>query len=202
MSDPNLASGAFQSSDDLESTEAAGYKPGQKKTVDELKDLDKNDESLNKWKESLGLGKAVGPADDPRRIVVLWLALEVEGRPDVKVDLSTPEAVENAKTQTVTIKEGVEYRLKVCFKVQHEVVSGLKYVQVVKRKGVRVDKTDEMIGSYGPAAEPYEKKFAPEEAPSGMLSRGTYQVRSRFVDDDSTVHMDWNWQFSIGKDWA
>ncbi|KAG5462903.1 MAG: immunoglobulin E-set [Olpidium bornovanus] len=110
MSQPNLASGAFQSSDDLETADAAGYRPGQKKTVDELKDLDKNDESLNKWKESLGLGKAVGPADDPRRVVVLWLALEVEGRPDVKVDLSTPEAVEKAKSQTITIKEGVEYR--------------------------------------------------------------------------------------------
>lgn len=43
-----------------------------------------------------------------------------------------------------------------------------------------VDKLEEMIGSYGPRAEPYEKRFAQEEAPSGMLARGgTNVVRSR-----------------------
>lgn len=56
-----------------------------------------------------------------------------------------------------------------------------------------MDKTEEMIGSYGPATEAYEKKFMPEEAPSGMLARGHYEVKSKFVDDDGTVHMDWGW---------
>lgn len=32
--------------------------------------------------------------------------------------------------------------------VQHEVLSGLKYVQVVKRKGVRVSKDQEMLVRY------------------------------------------------------
>lgn len=46
--------------------------------------------------------------------------------------------------------------------------------------GLAVDKLEEMIGSYGPRAEPYEKRFAQEEAPSGMLARGgTNVVRSR-----------------------
>jgi hypothetical protein len=40
-----------------------------------------------------------------------------------------------------------------------------------------VDKTEEMIGSYGPSAEPYEKKFQSEEAPSGMLARGHYEAK-------------------------
>jgi Rho GDP-dissociation inhibitor len=31
------------------------------------------------------------------------------------------------------------------FKVQHEVMSGLQYVQVVKRKGIRVSKDQEML---------------------------------------------------------
>lgn len=39
-----------------------------------------------------------------------------------------------------------------------------------------------MIGSYGPAAEPYEKKFQLEEAPSGMLARGHYDARVS-IDD-------------------
>lgn len=39
-----------------------------------------------------------------------------------------------------------------------------------------------MIGSYGPAVEPYEKKFQLEEAPSGMLARGHYDARVS-IDD-------------------
>lgn len=46
-----------------------------------------------------------------------------------------------------------------------------------------------MLGSYGPAPEPYTKEFDPEESPSGMLARsGTYNVRSRVVDDDGEVY--------------
>ncbi|CDS14242.1 hypothetical protein LRAMOSA06412 [Lichtheimia ramosa] len=188
--------------DDLAPTQTAGYKPGEKKSLQEYQTLDAQDESLNKWKESLGLkGAVTGPSDDPRRVVVEYIALEVQDRDDVKVDLSTPDAIEKAKSTPFTIKEGVEYRMKVKFRVQHDVVSGLKYLQVVKRKGVRVDKTEEMIGSYGPAVEPYEKKFQLEEAPSGMLARGHYDARSKFVDDDGVTHVEWNWSFDIKKDW-
>ena len=72
---------------------------------------------------------------------------------------------------------------------------------MVKRAGIKVDRAEEMVGSYGPAADPYEKKFPMEEAPSGMLARGTYHVVSRFVDDDKTVHLEWKWSFAIKKDW-
>lgn len=41
--------------DDLAPTQTAGYKPGEKKTLEEYRNLDAQDESLNKWKESLGL---------------------------------------------------------------------------------------------------------------------------------------------------
>ncbi|KAF9309092.1 hypothetical protein BGZ91_007554, partial [Linnemannia elongata] len=119
------------------------------------------------------------------------LALEVAGRPDVILDLTKSE--EELKKHSFTIKEGIEYRLKVLFKVQHEVVSGLKYMHVIKR---HVDKTEEMIGSY--AAKP---DFLAEEAPSGMLARGHYEVKSKFIDDDKTTHKEWSWSFDIKKDW-
>lgn len=45
---------------------------------------------------------------------------------NVVIDLSTPEAIAALANQNMTIKEGVEYRLKVKFKVQNEVISGLK----------------------------------------------------------------------------
>ena len=45
-----------------------------------------------------------------------------------------------------------------------------------------VDRMEEMIGSYPPRKEPYEKHFAPNEAPSGLLARtGTNSVRTRYV---------------------
>ncbi len=37
--------------------------------------------------------------------------------------------------------------MKAKFVVQHDVLSGLKYLQVVKRKGIRVSKAQEMIVS-------------------------------------------------------
>lgn len=49
---------------------------------------------------------------------------------------------------------------------------------------------EQMLGSYGPQPDgkPYAKNFEPEESPSGMLARsGTYNVRSRVVDDDGEV---------------
>ncbi|KAJ9067306.1 rho GDP dissociation inhibitor [Entomophthora muscae] len=187
--------------DDLLPTETEGYRVGEKKTVEELQQLDAHDESLQKWKESLGLGKVAGPADDPRKVVVMQLALEVDGRPDVVLDLTSPESIKAFEDKSVVIKEDIEYRLKIKFKVQHEVISGLKYIQVIKRMGVKVDKQEEMLGSYGPSEEPYEKTFPSEQSPSGMLYRGIYQVKSRFIDDDLNVHLEWPWQFEIKKNW-
>lgn len=94
--------------------------------------------------------------------------------------------------------------MKGVFKVQHEVLSGLKYVQVVKRKGIRVGKDQEMIGSFPPNTTDkptYEKKFPPEEAPSGMLARGHYDAVSKFIDDDDVAHLTFEWSFDIAKDW-
>lgn len=92
----------------------------------------------------------------------------MEGRPDIVIDVSQPGALEKLKSQSFTIKEGATFRMKARFKVQHQVLSGLKYIQVVKRMGVPV-KAQEMIGSYGPSTKEkpfYEKTFEPETAPS------------------------------------
>jgi Rho GDP-dissociation inhibitor len=48
-----------------------------------------------------------------------------------------------------------------------------------------------MLGSYGPhpQGDAYIKNFEPEESPSGMVARsGSYNVRSRVVDDDGEVY--------------
>lgn len=82
--------------------------------------------------------------------------------------------------------------------VGREVLSGLKYIHVVKRAGVPVDRMEEMIGSYPPRKEPYVKRFAPNEAPSGFLARsGNNSVRSRIMDDDGVIYADFTWTFKV-----
>lgn len=110
---------------------------------------DQNDESLNRWKASLGLntGNPIGDPNDPRKCIIRSLSLEVEGRPDVVIELSAPGALEALKDKPFTIKEGATFRIKCKFEVHHEVLSGLKYLQVVKRKGIRVSKDEEMLVS-------------------------------------------------------
>ncbi|KAJ1934234.1 rho GDP dissociation inhibitor [Linderina macrospora] len=117
------------------------------------------------------------------------------------MDLSTPAAVEALSKRTIVIKEGISYSLTIRFKIQHDVVAGLKFLQGVKRKGIPVDRSEEMLGSYGPNSAPYEKQFQAEETPSGMLARGKYAVKSKFIDDDKTVHLEWDWTMEIKKSW-
>lgn len=191
--------------EDLSAEQTPGFKVGQNRTIDEYKQLDQNDESLRKWKESLGLGtgKDISDPNDPRKCIVLSLGLEVEGRPDIIIDLKDQKVLDTLEKQPFSIKEGAVFRMKVTFKVQHQILSGMKYVQVVSRGLIR-NKHQEMIGSYGPSTEEkpfYEKKFEPETAPSGMLARGHYNATSRFVDDDNETHLQFKWSFDIKKDW-
>ncbi|KAJ5312400.1 hypothetical protein PENANT_c027G04609 [Penicillium antarcticum] len=192
--------------DDLAATQTEGFKVGEKKTIDEYNQLDKDDEAMNRWKASLGLngGDPIHEANDPRKCIIKSLALKVEGRPDVVIDLSSPGSVDSLKDKPFTIKEGAKFHIKVTFQVHHEVLSGLKYLQVVKRKGIRVSKDEEMLGSYAPSTTTkpiYEKEFNEEEAPSGMIARGHYNAVSKFIDDDAHTHLQFEWSFDIAKDW-
>jgi Rho GDP-dissociation inhibitor len=68
----------------------------------------------------------------------------VEGRPDITIELSQPGQLESLKSKPFTIKEGAVYRMKVKFRVQNQILSGLKYLQVVKRHGLS-QKEQEML---------------------------------------------------------
>ena len=63
-------------------------------------------------------------------------------------------------------KEGAEYTIGIEFKVNNEIVSGLRYNQVVTRKGIKVDKMNLMVGSYAPRADDYTFTTELDEAPS------------------------------------
>uniref|UniRef100_A0A8C7GFB8 Rho GDP-dissociation inhibitor 1 n=1 Tax=Oncorhynchus kisutch TaxID=8019 RepID=A0A8C7GFB8_ONCKI len=157
------------------------YKPPAQKSLQEIQELDKDDESLRKYKEAL-LGNASAAAG-------------------LCCCSNYTRDLESFKKQSFVLKEGVEYKIKISFKVNKEIVSGLKYAQQTYRKGVKVDKSDYMVGSYGPRPAEYEFLTPLEEAPKGMLARGTYNIKSKFTDDDKHDHLSWEWNLNIKKEW-
>ncbi|CCG25874.1 Rdi1 rho GDP dissociation inhibitor [Candida orthopsilosis Co 90-125] len=196
--------------DDLVPEQVEGYTVGEKKTIDEYNKLDAEDESLAKWKASLGLSTTETPypvkPNDKRTVVVTELALEFPDQPELQpIRINLEDADGNTilnKEIKFSIKEKSIYQLVVKFRVQHEIITGLKYLHSVKRGGLRVDKVEEPLGSYAPntVENPfYERKFTEVEAPSGMIARGTYSAVSKFVDDDKNVHLTVPWSFAIVK---
>lgn len=186
-----------------EDTNAPGYKPPEFEPLENILKKDQEDESLNKYKQALlGGGDAKDPfPNDPRRVIVTELALVVQDREDVTLDLTGD--LSKLKDQVFVIKEGSAYKMRVKFFVQKkEIVSGLKYVQKTYRKGIKVDTSKFMVGSYPPKAEAHTWSTPIEDAPSGMLARGDYKVESLFTDDDKNEHLKWTWKFEIKKDWA
>lgn len=45
--------------------------------------------------------------------------------------------LENLKKKTFAVKEGIQYRIRIDFYVQREIVTGLKYIQKVIRHGIQ-----------------------------------------------------------------
>ncbi|XP_023727382.1 rho GDP-dissociation inhibitor 1 isoform X1 [Cryptotermes secundus] len=184
----------------------SNYKPPPEKTIEEILETDKEDESLRKYKEKL-LGDAktgivVVEPNDPRKVIVKKLALCVPERPDLELDLTGD--ISQLKKQVFVIKEGVSYRIRIDFIVQREIVHGLKYVQKTYRMGMPgtvVDKMSHMVGSYPPKMEIQSYTTPAEDAPAGMMARGNYTVQSLFTDDDKHEHLKWEWSFEIKKDW-
>ncbi|KAM0752805.1 E set domain-containing protein [Meredithblackwellia eburnea MCA 4105] len=190
--------------DDLAPSTTVGYKVGEKKSVADYAKLDAEDESLQKWKASLGIGADAAGAGGEGKVEMLSLSLVSDSRAagPLVFDLAQGAKLAELKKNPVNIKEGSEYAVELKFNVSGDVVSGLRYVQVVRRAGINVDKTDAMLGSYGPSPDPIVKRFVSEEAPSGMIARsGTYNVRSRVVDDDKKIYVDFEWAFKLTKEW-
>ncbi|KAK9472369.1 immunoglobulin E-set [Dipodascopsis tothii] len=195
------------SDDELVADTTEGYTVSTKLSVNEYVSLDAEDDSLVKWKQSLGLACGTPlevAAGDNRKVVILSLGLEIQGHDPIVVDTTQAGALDELRRTPIVLKEGSLYRVKIRFRVQHEIITGLRYLQLVKRKGLRVDKSDEVCGSYSPNTvdrPEYEKTFLEEEAPSGMLARGTYDVVSKFVDDDDSTHLQFQWTLQIKKTW-
>lgn len=73
--------------------------------------------------------------DNPKKVLVKKLVLVSEGQEEKTLDLSGD--ISQLKQTVFTIKEGVQYRIRIEFYVQHEIVTGLKYIQKTYRKGIQ-----------------------------------------------------------------
>jgi len=175
-----------------------GYMAPAKKSVEEIAELDKDDEALVKYKQAL-LGDAVGNSGGPLKVSVLKMTFMSEGRDPIELDLSGDLAT--LKDTSVVIKEGCEYQLKFTFHVAGEIVSGLRFHQNISRKGIPASKLNLMLGSFGPRDDNHEFTTPLDEAPKGALARGKYHAKCKFIDDDKTVHLGWEWTFKIQSDW-
>ncbi|XP_059978662.1 rho GDP-dissociation inhibitor 3 isoform X1 [Lagenorhynchus albirostris] len=176
------------------------YRAPGRKSLLEIQQLDPDDESLVNYKRAL-LGPEP-PAVDPSlpNVQVTSLTLMSEQAPGpITMDLTGELAA--LKNRVFVLKEGVDYKVKITFKVNKEIVSGLKCLHHTYRQGLRVDKAVYMVGSYGPSAQEYEFVTPLEEAPRGVLVRGAYVVTSFFTDDDRTPHLSWEWGLHICQDW-
>uniref|UniRef100_A0A8D8BZP7 Rho GDP-dissociation inhibitor 1 n=1 Tax=Culex pipiens TaxID=7175 RepID=A0A8D8BZP7_CULPI len=116
----------------------ANYQPPPQKTIEEIMAADAEDESLRKYKEAL-LGEAqsekiIFDDSDPRKVIVKKLSLLVADRDPMELDLSGD--ISKLKKNVFVIKEGIQYKIRIDFVVQREIVHGLKYIQKTYRMGV------------------------------------------------------------------
>lgn len=113
--DPSVGVG----DDELRPTQTQGYKVGEQKTVDELANLDANDESLNRWKASLGISAGAGSGDPSKpKLTLHSLSLISPTAPGGKVSINLEqgeEQLEALKRSPLVVKEGVEYQVSISF---------------------------------------------------------------------------------------
>ncbi|UJR22055.1 hypothetical protein I4U23_025123 [Adineta vaga] len=201
-----------QDSDDDQST-AHGYKAPQKVDIDSIVAKDEDDESLTRYKKLLlgnsntgqPMANQIIDANDARIVLPIRITLLFEKhKPDVTFELkgSIAQIRDLHSKRTVTIKEGETYRTQLEFYVQRDIVTGLKLMnKVLKARTIPVDKSKYMIGSRAPSSDIQTYVGDVEQAPSGVLSRGSFLVKSKLTDDDKNIFAEWEWNLVVAKDW-
>jgi len=181
-----------------------GYNVPDKVGVDDLMKKDADDEALQKYKAAL-VGDAkdkIIDENDKRLIFFDKLVVEPTGADSKRKPIELDPAKCSADAVAFQLKEKATYKVTIKFRVQRDIVSGLKRFMVIKRKGIKVDKSTDMMGSYAPNAnKTYEHPFAEDTVPDGMLARGTYVAKVQFIDDDKVVHLEFSYGFKIAKGW-
>ena len=135
-------------------------------------------------------------------VEVMKVEIIVPSEPQHNVELDFSNSAQgDKKAVQFNLKEKAVYNIRVTFKVHHDIVYGLKFVNLVRKGGKIVDKYEEVIGSYAPKEELHVFNLPGEEAPSGFFMRGKYIGKSLIVDNDGFVHVQFEYPFEIKKKW-
>ncbi|WOK95392.1 hypothetical protein Cni_G04099 [Canna indica] len=183
--------------DEDEEAGADGFVPSPLIPLKDQLEKDKEDESLRRWKEKL-LGCVDGDLYGQIEPEVTFHSIRVisEGCADVVTSLPIAD---NQSHVLFTLKEGSKYRLKLTFTVKHNIVSGLTYSNIVWKRGLKVDQTKGMLGTFAPQRDAYEHLLEEETTPSGVLARGIYSAKLKFEDDDKRCYLELDYSFEIKK---
>lgn len=179
-----------------------GYKAPAKVDLQTLKTMDDDDESLKKYKEKLLAGSDTILDEGGPNVLVKSLIVrfpEDKAQKDIELDLTGD--LKKLKDTPIVVKDGAAYSLTLKFRVQREIVSGLRFHYNLYRKGIKVDTQSYMVGSFGPTTEPTQVFLCKDNAPSGMVARGMYIAKSKFIDDDDNNHLQCEWALKIKKGW-
>eukprot|EP00729_Bicosta_minor_P006339 gene6339-18889_t len=182
-----------------------GYKaPAKVGIADMMKSegKDDEDEALQRWKAQLLAGADSGSGGPPVEVAKMELHSSEAGHEPMVLDLTGDISALADKANAYQVKEGTEFHVQIFFKVNGEVVSGLKYTQKTFKGPIKLGSDSHMLGSYGPKAEIQMAKTPKDDFPSGMLARTTVKCVSKFIDDDGVVHKEWTWWLKIAKDWS
>jgi len=181
---------------------SAAYKAPAKVDLETLKKMDEDDESLKKYKEKLLAGSDNILDEGGPNVLVKALVVSFPEDPAQKeIELDLTGDLNKLKDTPIVVKDGAAYNLTLKFRVQREIVSGLRFHYNLYRKGIKVDTQSYMIGSFGPSNEPTSCLLCKDHAPSGMIARGVYLAKSQFIDDDKNTHLQCEWSLKIKKDW-
>ncbi|KAJ7552215.1 hypothetical protein O6H91_06G046300 [Diphasiastrum complanatum] len=167
----------------------------------------KDDESLRNWKEQL-LGSLYldPPGEDVEPEVILTdIKIVCEGRDDIIIPLplttNLKGHIQERKRHLFSLKEGSRYRLTFTFFVRHNLVPGLTFINTVWKNGLKVDHSKVMLGTFSPHLKPYIHSMEEDITPTGILVRGAYTAKTKFVDDDKRCHFELNYSFEIRRHW-
>ena len=106
--------------------------------------------------------------------------------------------------QPFVLKEKCLYKFQITFRVQHEIVSNLQFVNKVSRSKINVSTEKTTLGSYAPGGGEQVVTMPRnqwDEAPSGMMMRATYSAQASFIDQDKNTHANFPFKFKIAKSW-
>ncbi|KAI3741981.1 hypothetical protein L1987_59660 [Smallanthus sonchifolius] len=174
------------------------FVPGPLLPLKEQLEKDKDDESLRRWKEKL-LGCVESDLNGEKDPEVKFISVGIISKDVGEITFPLPIKENQSGRPLFTLREGVQYRLKLTFNVLNNIVSGLTCINTAWKGGIQVDRIKSMLGTFAPQKDAYIETLDEETTPSGILARGIYTAKLRIEDDDKRCHLELDYSFEIKK---